>query len=154
MLCNGYYWFETDRSRYFAKQFSEYKFTDGYILAQAPFDGTTESDFWRMIAQTGAKLVVLLTDVTDDEGSRLIKHFWPEMSAKKRNYAKANVKVNCAQHEIVCFNSTVCFIQNGAFNATYLVITTDTLICYFSRPVTLFQIMKAINKFMERMTEA
>ncbi|EFO19262.1 hypothetical protein LOAG_09231 [Loa loa] len=85
---------------YHASYVDSYGRSDGYILAQAPFDETTESDFWRMIVQTGTKLIVLLTDVNNREGNRLIKHFWPQSNANSRNYAKANVKVNCTESDV------------------------------------------------------
>ncbi|VDO26717.1 unnamed protein product [Brugia timori] len=79
---------------YHASYVDSYDRPDGFILAQAPFDETTESDFWRMIIQTNTKLIVLLTDVNNREGNRLIKHFWPESDANSRNYTGANIKVN------------------------------------------------------------
>ncbi|CAG9532814.1 unnamed protein product [Cercopithifilaria johnstoni] len=79
---------------YHASYVDSYDRSDGYLLAQAPFDETTESDFWRMIFQTGVKLIVLLTDVNNLEGNRIIKHFWPESATNARNYPEANIKVN------------------------------------------------------------
>ncbi|VDM91754.1 unnamed protein product [Onchocerca ochengi] len=82
---------------YHASYVDSYDRADNYILAQAPFNETTESDFWRMIIQTGTKLIVLLTDIHDQEGNRLVKHFWPESKANSRSYSETNIKINYAK---------------------------------------------------------
>ncbi|OZC07647.1 Protein-tyrosine phosphatase, partial [Onchocerca flexuosa] len=88
---------------YHASYVDSYDRADGYILAQAPFNETTESDFWRMIIQTGTKLIVLLTDIHDQEGNRLVKHFWPESTTNSRSYSESNVKVNYVKSGFVSF---------------------------------------------------
>uniref|UniRef100_A0A915Q129 Tyrosine-protein phosphatase domain-containing protein n=1 Tax=Setaria digitata TaxID=48799 RepID=A0A915Q129_9BILA len=79
---------------YHASYVDSYNQADGYILAQAPFNEGTESDFWRMIFETSPKLIILLTDTHNREGNRLVKHFWPESKANHRNYPETNIKVN------------------------------------------------------------
>ncbi|VDO57749.1 unnamed protein product [Onchocerca flexuosa] len=56
-----------------------------------------------MIIQTGTKLIVLLTDIHDQEGNRLVKHFWPESTANSRSYSESNVKVNYVKSGVVSF---------------------------------------------------
>ncbi|MCP9264128.1 hypothetical protein DINM_022132 [Dirofilaria immitis] len=85
-----------DDDYYHASYVDSYDRPDGYILAQAPFNKMTESDFWRMIIQTDTKLIVLLTDIYNREGNRLIRHFWPESKANTRNYSETDIKVNYA----------------------------------------------------------
>ncbi|VDM98511.1 unnamed protein product [Thelazia callipaeda] len=93
---------------YHASYVDSYERPDGYILAQAPFDETTESDFWRMIYQTNAKLIVLLTDVHNREGNRLIKHFWPDSNANTRTYSHTQIKVEYTS----CENIATCDLYN------------------------------------------
>ena len=43
---------------------------DGYILAQAPFDEQTETDFWRMVFQQKPLVVILLANVQVRENEK------------------------------------------------------------------------------------
>ncbi|KAI6208208.1 hypothetical protein M3Y96_00090900 [Aphelenchoides besseyi] len=68
---------------------------DGYILAQAPFDEATETDFWRMAYQQRPTLIVLLTALVSAGGKRLCKNFWPSLAKQEREYAQGSLRVRC-----------------------------------------------------------
>ncbi|GMT18554.1 hypothetical protein PFISCL1PPCAC_9851 [Pristionchus fissidentatus] len=62
----------------------------GYILCQAPFDGETEFDFWRMVSQTKPALIVVLTNVKKGD-SNCIRQFWPA-EREMKDFGFINVK--------------------------------------------------------------
>ncbi|GMR49749.1 hypothetical protein PMAYCL1PPCAC_19944, partial [Pristionchus mayeri] len=67
----------------------------GYILSQAPFDGETEFDFWRMVSQTKPSLIVVLTDVKKGDNN-FIRQFWPNQQEMKDF---GFIKVKCEDFE-------------------------------------------------------
>lgn len=54
----------------------------GYILSQAPYDGETEFDFWRMVSQTKPSLIVVLTNIKKGD-TNCIRQFWPNQQEMK-----------------------------------------------------------------------
>ncbi|VDK70557.1 unnamed protein product [Litomosoides sigmodontis] len=112
---------------YHASYVDSYDRPDRYILAQAPFDEATESDFWRLIVQTGAKLIVLLTDLNNREGCRIIKHFWPESNATARSYPEANIKVNCTMSDATALYDWYKFSISHVVDKRVAVITVTML---------------------------
>uniref|UniRef100_A0A7E4VS07 Tyrosine-protein phosphatase domain-containing protein n=1 Tax=Panagrellus redivivus TaxID=6233 RepID=A0A7E4VS07_PANRE len=79
---------------YHASYVDSYDRPGGYILAQAPFEDQTESDFWRMCFQTKPSIIVLLTSLVGTGGKRMAKNFWPN-AKQEREFCQGNIRVRC-----------------------------------------------------------
>uniref|UniRef100_A0A0M3HTK7 Tyrosine-protein phosphatase domain-containing protein n=2 Tax=Ascaris TaxID=6251 RepID=A0A0M3HTK7_ASCLU len=80
---------------YHASFVDSYDKIDGYILAQAPFDDSTESDFWRLVYQERPRLIVLLSTLTDADDKKLMRNFWPSEAKLERRFVKGYIVVRC-----------------------------------------------------------
>uniref|UniRef100_A0AC34F805 Uncharacterized protein n=1 Tax=Panagrolaimus sp. ES5 TaxID=591445 RepID=A0AC34F805_9BILA len=80
---------------YHASFVDSYDKAGGYILAQAPFDEHTETDFWRMTYQCKPLLIILLTSLVGSGGKRMAKNFWPN-SKQEREFCQGNIRVRCS----------------------------------------------------------
>ncbi|VDM45379.1 unnamed protein product [Toxocara canis] len=80
---------------YHASFVDSYDKIDGYVLAQAPFDDDTESDFWRVVYQERPKLIVLLSTLTGEDGRKLMRNFWPSEAKEERRFVKGYIVVRC-----------------------------------------------------------
>jgi protein tyrosine phosphatase len=74
--------------------------SDGYILAQAPFDDNTESDFWRLVFKFKPMMIVLLGSLMGADGTPRIKSFWPK-EKQERQYAKESIRLRCLTRDQV-----------------------------------------------------
>ncbi|VDK52433.1 unnamed protein product [Anisakis simplex] len=87
---------------YHASFVDSYDKIDGYILAQAPFDDDTESDFWRMIYQERPKLIVILSTLDAPDGRKLMRSFWPRAVREERPSANGYLMVRNNSIDEVC----------------------------------------------------
>ncbi|CEF62213.1 Protein-tyrosine phosphatase, receptor/non-receptor type domain and Protein-tyrosine/Dual specificity phosphatase domain and Protein-tyrosine phosphatase, catalytic domain-containing protein [Strongyloides ratti] len=77
---------------YHASYIDGYDKKNRYILAQAPFDDNTESDFWRMVISVHPSMILFLSGDSNDEKDRTrIPQFWPS-KGDKRVYGTLTVK--------------------------------------------------------------
>ncbi|MFH4982199.1 hypothetical protein AB6A40_008908 [Gnathostoma spinigerum] len=83
---------------YHASYVDSYETKKGYILAQAPFDDVTQSDFWRMVYQIVPQLVILLTATSGSDGRAKTLKFWP-MEKEERIFAANKIKVKSTHME-------------------------------------------------------
>uniref|UniRef100_A0A915BAA2 Tyrosine-protein phosphatase domain-containing protein n=1 Tax=Parascaris univalens TaxID=6257 RepID=A0A915BAA2_PARUN len=80
---------------YHASFVDSYDKIDGYILAQAPFDDSTESDFWRLVYQERPRLIVLLSALTGADDKKLLRNFWPNEAKLERRFVNGYIVVRC-----------------------------------------------------------
>ncbi|CAD5118896.1 DgyrCDS7570 [Dimorphilus gyrociliatus] len=64
-----------------------------FIAAQGPFNSMTIIDFWRLIYQTRARVIVMLTKVEED-GLVKCASYWPTIVGVFESYGKIEVKLN------------------------------------------------------------
>ncbi|VDK43254.1 unnamed protein product [Anisakis simplex] len=82
---------------YHASYVDSYEKARDYILAQAPFDSTTEFDFWRLVYQVRPRLIVLLTAIEDKDGTAIIRKFFPAQK-QQRDFGDAKpISVQCVR---------------------------------------------------------
>jgi protein tyrosine phosphatase len=62
-----------------------YQKQNAYIASQSPFNDETVLDFWRMIFQMNVSVIVMITNIVEDNIVKCTK-YWPEESQGKVTY--------------------------------------------------------------------
>ncbi|CEF67650.1 Protein-tyrosine phosphatase, receptor/non-receptor type domain and Protein-tyrosine/Dual specificity phosphatase domain and Protein-tyrosine phosphatase, catalytic domain-containing protein [Strongyloides ratti] len=86
---------------YHASYVDGYDKVGRYVLAQAPFDEYTESDFWRLVSTAKPNMIVLLAATLDDKGVAYIPQFWCTGKKQKRYFkdlAVRTLEINNLRH--------------------------------------------------------
>uniref|UniRef100_A0A0N5C8B0 Tyrosine-protein phosphatase domain-containing protein n=1 Tax=Strongyloides papillosus TaxID=174720 RepID=A0A0N5C8B0_STREA len=86
---------------YHASYVDGYDKINRYLLAQAPFDEYTESDFWRLVSTAKPCMIVLLAATLDDKGVTYIPQFWCTEKKQKKYFKDLTVRTlecNFAKH--------------------------------------------------------
>lgn len=81
----------------FIKRKRRIDYSGDYILAQAPFDSKTESDFWRLVYQVQPRLMVLLTATENNNGEAVVRKFFPEPKQQREYGEGRNLSVSCTR---------------------------------------------------------
>uniref|UniRef100_A0A915APL2 Uncharacterized protein n=1 Tax=Parascaris univalens TaxID=6257 RepID=A0A915APL2_PARUN len=82
---------------YHASYVDSYDKAGDYILAQAPFDSKTESDFWRLVYQVQPRLMVLLTATENNIGGAVVRKFFPQPKEQREYGEERNLNVSCTR---------------------------------------------------------
>ena len=81
------------------------------IMTQGPLENTA-GDFWRMICETGAVCIAMLTE-EKEQGREKCHSYWPKMEGEVQSYGDFDVENDSVQ-------------RKGAYNITALKVT-DTV---------------------------
>ncbi|XP_017776427.1 PREDICTED: receptor-type tyrosine-protein phosphatase alpha-like [Nicrophorus vespilloides] len=91
-----------------ANYIKDYKDENMYIATQGPLK-TTFTDFWRMVWQESASIIVMLTNLVENDKAKCEKYWPEERTAKKYGYIKVYCKksVKYLDFEVRTFNLTL-----------------------------------------------
>ncbi|CAG2222842.1 Receptor-type tyrosine-protein phosphatase T,Receptor-type tyrosine-protein phosphatase U,Receptor-type tyrosine-protein phosphatase kappa,Receptor-type tyrosine-protein phosphatase gamma,Receptor-type tyrosine-protein phosphatase epsilon,Receptor-type tyrosine-protein phosphatase zeta,Receptor-type tyrosine-protein phosphatase mu [Mytilus edulis] len=93
---------------------------NAYIAAQSPFDEETVLDFWRMINQTNVSVIVMITNIIEDNIVKCTK-YWPDQNQGKVTYGNFFLELIDTQEFASYVIRTMKFKSNNTYSTTRVV---------------------------------
>ncbi|XP_052091999.1 receptor-type tyrosine-protein phosphatase kappa-like isoform X2 [Mytilus californianus] len=112
---------ENSRDDYINANFIHgYHKQNAYIAAQSPFDEETVLDFWRMINQTNVSVIVMITNIIEDNIVKCTK-YWPDQDQGKVTYGHFFLELIDTQEFASYVIRTMKFKSNSTYSSTRVV---------------------------------
>lgn len=97
-----------------------YHKSHAYIAAQSPFDEETVLDFWRMIHQTNVSVIVMITNIMEDNIVKCTK-YWPDVGTGKVTYGNFLLELIDTQEFASYVIWSIKFKSNTTYSTTKVV---------------------------------